>query len=665
MVKGSSLSPAVRQACDDQVNRALMRSSLLGIPASILLALIIGPAVPAPNRVAWVLFVSVADLVAFFGSMWYLGRRKRGIVVHHYWFGPFSTALVSLAWASLAVIALPDASHTDLRAVYLLFVCGTSATYVVGAAARRLYYYSSQVPMLLVVTIVFFMSGDRASLLLACAVPIYFAVMTSLHHDVHSLVISELQLKERNDDANVRLREANARLVLQTTRDDLTGLANRTAFMESLEHASAAAKRDGTTIGVLYFDIDRFKVVNDSLGHGVGDLLLAKIASRLQRVMRTQDVLARLGGDEFTLLLDRIHGREEAIAIATRVADSFADPFEIAGRRFNISASIGIATNLDGSADAEALLTHADAAQYRAKERGRNRIEVFDAELLESIQRRLGDEQELRDALVAGEIGAWFQPEVELSTGRIVGAESLARWTHPGRGVLDARHFVPLAEEAGLVYTLDDTTVRCAVEARTALDAANAEESFRIWCNVSAGQFTRARPTERLVNLLQRTGCSPNMIGLEITETAILPDVQAAALEIASARELGIKVALDDFGTGHSSLTLLRSLPIDRVKIDQTFVREIGQDARATAIIRSVVTLAKDLGLEVVAEGVETPKQAQMLADLGCQFAQGYLWARAMPLEQLSRKLKLQRDPAALVGDLDGIGGVAEVVGGA
>ena len=653
-MKGSPVSPAVRLACDDQVNRALLRSSLLGIPASILLALIIGTSVPAPNRVSFVLFVSVADIATFIGAKWYLGRRRRGEVIRGYWFGPFSTALIGLAWASLSVIALPDAAHTDLRAVYLLFVCGTSATYVVGAAARRLYYYSSQVPMLLVVAVAFFASGDRSTVLLAFAVPIYFVVMTSLHHEVHSVVISELQLKERNDDANVQLREANSRLVVQTSRDDLTGLANRLAFMEKLQFATERAQQSGSTIGVLYFDIDRFKVVNDSLGHGVGDLLLAKVASRLQGVMRSQDVLARLGGDEFTLLLDRIHGREEAIAIATRVADAFADPFEVGGRRFNISASIGIATSLDGPDDAEALLAHADAAQYRAKERGRNRIEVFDTELRESMQRRLGDEQELRDALVAGDIGAWFQPEVEIVTGRIVGAESLARWTHPERGLINASHFVPLAEEAGLVYTLDDTTVRCAVEARAALATAGVSDAFRIWCNVSAGQFTRARPTERLVGLLERTGCLPTMIGLEITETAILHDVEAAALEIASARELGIKVALDDFGTGHSSLTLLRSLPIDRVKIDQTFVRELGRDERATAIVRGVVSLAKDLGLEVVAEGVETPTQVEVLTELGCHIAQGYLWAKAMPVDELTRRL---------VNGFAGSVGLAEVVG--
>ena len=641
-MKGSPPSPAVRLACDDQVNRALRRSSLLGIPASTLLALIIGSSVPLACRIAFVAFVWVADIATFAGSTWYLAQRRRGHVLPGYWFGPFSTALIGLAWASMSVIALPSAQHTDLRAVYMLFVCGTSATYVVGAAARRLYYYASQVPMLAVVAIAFWASGDRATVLLGFAVPIYFAVMTSLHHEVHNVVISELQLKESNDEATVQLREANGLLIEQAKCDDLTGLANRSAFMENLERVAANARRDGTTIGVLYFDIDRFKVVNDSLGHGIGDLLLEKVATRLQRVMRSQDLLARLGGDEFTLLLDRIHGRDEAMAIATRVADAFADPFEIAGRRFNISASIGIATNIDAADDAEALLTHADAAQYRAKQRGRNRIEVFDAELRESLQRRLGDEQELRDALAAGDILAWFQPEVNLRTRRIVGAEALARWAHAERGLIDAGAFVLLAEEAGLVYSLDDTIVSCAVEARAALAAAQVDPAFRIWCNISAGQFTRARPTERLVGLLERTGCDPSQIGLEITETAILPDVQAAAREIAAARETGIKVALDDFGTGHSSLTLLRSLPIDRVKIDQTFVRELDRDARATAIVHSVITLAKDLGLEVVAEGVETEAHAQQLQDLGCEFAQGYLWARALPCADLAGRLAAQ-----------------------
>ena len=642
-MKRRPLSQNARLACSDQVNRSLMRSSLLGIPASTLLALILGSSVPAQRRLIFVLFVSVADLLTFGGSIWYLRRRKRGDLMRHYWFGPTSTALIGFAWASLALIALPDAHHhDDLRAVYLLFIVGTSATYVVGAAARRLYYFASQIPMLSVVGIALIASGDRVSRLLGFAVPIYFVVMTQLHHEVHNVVISELQLKERNDEANVQLREANSQLSQQALQDDLTGLANRVAFMDRLETAVTAARRDDTMIGVLYLDIDRFKVINDSLGHAVGDMVLIQIAERVLKVIRTRDVLARLGGDEFTILLDGVHGRAEANAIAERVAGAFVAPFSVAGRRFNVSASVGIATNLGAGDDGETLLSHADAAQYRAKQGGRNRIEEFDIELRESIQRRLGDEQELRDALTQGDIVSWFQPEVDLRTGQIVGAEALARWLHAERGMLDASKFVPLAEEAGLVFQLDDRIVSGAVEARAGLALAGVSSSFRIWCNVSSGQLTRERPTERLAGLLTAVGCDPSQIGIEITETAILPDVQAAAREIAAARDLGIKVALDDFGTGHSSLTLLRSLPIDRVKIDQTFVRELTRDANDAAIVRSVITLAHDLGLEVVAEGVETPEQAQMLGQLGCQFAQGYLWAKALPIADLTARLTSQ-----------------------
>jgi diguanylate cyclase (GGDEF)-like protein len=466
--------------------------------------------------------------------------------------------------------------------------------------------------------------------------------MTSMHHEVHGVVISELQLRERNEEASTRLREANVRLEKQALRDALTGLPNRAAFSEQLERAVALARRDNTMIGVLYFDIDHFKFVNDSLGHRAGDGLLVELAHRVQSVMRGHDMLARLGGDEFTMLLDRLHDGAEAVAIAERVADCFTAPFQVSGRRFNVSASIGIATNLNPADDAEVLLSNADAAQYRAKEGGRNRIEIFDIEFRETIQRRLEDEQELREAIANDDITAWFQPEVELATGRIVGAEALARWAH-ATGIREAGTFVPLAEESGLVFALDDAIVSKAVDARAALATLGVvDDNFRIWCNVSANQLTRARPTERLAGLLDRSGCDPNLIGIEITETAVLPDVTAAAREIAAAKNLGIKVALDDFGTGHSSLTLLRSLPIDKVKIDQTFVRELTRDPRVVAIVRGVINLADDLGLDVVAEGVETTEQARLLGELGCNYAQGYLWARAMPIDSLTQQLRSQ-----------------------
>jgi len=632
----------VRQASADQVHRALRRSALVGIPASTLLALILGSSVPLPRRLTFVAFVWVADVVMFSTSGWYLRRRRRGELVDRCWQGPFSTCLLGLAWGSLSVIALPNAAHADLRSVCLLFACATSASYTVGTAARRLYFYSCQVPLLALTTIAFATSGDRASRLFGLAIPIYFGLMATMHNEVHALVVSELQLRERNEETNFRLRE-------QATRDSLTGLANRGAFVEQLERAIDAARRDQTLIGVLYFDLDHFKFVNDSLGHRAGDDLLIEVAARVRSVMRSQDLLARLGGDEFTMLLDRLADSTEAVLIAGRVLAAFEEPFDFAGRCHRVSVSIGIATNTDVGDGAETLLSNADAALYRAKQGGRNRVETYDANLGASVQRRLDDEQDLRNALADDQIQAWFQPEVDLHTCRIVGAEALARWIHPSRGVIDAAQFMPLAEDVGLVFSIDDRVVTSAVELRAKLMSSGVDGDFRIWCNVSAGQLARVKPTERLTGLLQRTGCDPTLLGIEITETAILPDVQAAAREIAAARELGIKVALDDFGTGHSSLTLLHSLPFDRVKIDRSFVRELSGGGAGAAIVRSVLALGQELGLDVVAEGVETTDQVKLLRELGCRYVQGYLFARVLPSDELTRRLHAQQPAWARV----------------
>ncbi len=625
--------------------RALWRSSLLGIPASTLLALIMGSSVPASRRVAFVAVVSIADVATMIAAGCYLRRRRRGVVLQDYPIGLLGTMVIAGAWGSMAVFALPSSHDVDLRAVYMLFVCGCSATYVVGTAARRLYFFASQIPMLVPVAVVFMASPDRVTRLLGFAVPIYFVVMTSLHHEVHGVVVSELQLREHNDEANARLLEANAQLTRRALRDELTGLANRAGFVDVLQGAVAHARDEGTIVGVLYFDVDRLKVVNDSLGHAAGDMLLVEIAERVHRMLRSTDVLARLGGDEFTMLLDQLHSTGEAVVIAERVAEAFVQPFRVDGRFINVSASIGVATTLDATDDAEALLSFADAAQYRAKQSGRNRIEVFDIKLRAAIESRLDDEHALRAAISSGRIIAWFQPEVDLLTGRFIGAEALARWDHPERGILDAWKFVPLAEETGLVYLLDDAIVESAVTTRARLAALGVGGDFRIWCNVSATRLTRGKPAEQLARLFERTGCDPNLIGLEITETAVLPDIEVAAREIAAARALGVKVALDDFGTGHSSLTLLRSLTIDRVKIDRTFVCELTRDDRDAAIVRRVISLAHDLGLDVVSEGVETPEQARLLVELGCTRAQGWLWAKALPETELQARIDAQRVP--------------------
>ena len=628
---GERVSVAVRAACDDQVVLAVWRSALLGIPVSSLLAVILGSSVPTAARVEFVVLVSVADVACFTVLSWYRRRRRRGEVVERFWMGPCCAGLIGLAWGSLPLFGLPDAQHADLRIVYLLFIAGTSATYVVGAAARRVYYWASQIPMVLPPSIVFVRSDDHVTRMLGVAILIYFGVMTALHRDIHSLVLSELTLRQQNEAANARLSH-------QATHDSLTGLANRAAFTARLIDALAWTGNDAV-VSVLYIDLDRFKVVNDSLGHAAGDELLVAVAARIHEVLDDRSLLARLGGDEFTVLLWDLESKSTAVTVATRVAATFEQPFQLAGRSINVTASIGVAASPNATGEPDSLLAQADAAQYRAKQAGRNRVEIFNAHLRESLERRLDEEQQVRRALDNGEIVAWYQPIVELQTGRIVGAEALARWQHPTRGTLDAFKFVPLIEEAGLILALDDCIIRHAVEAAARLAANSQGADFRIWCNASASHFGRVNPAKRFSRLLERTGCDGNTIGFEITETALLEDPQVASREITAARELGIKTALDDFGVGHSSLTLLRSLPIDVVKIDRSFIRDITRDATAACVVHSISSLANGLGLDAVAEGVETPEQVHLLADYGCRYAQGYLWAKAMPLDQLATQL--------------------------
>jgi diguanylate cyclase (GGDEF)-like protein len=642
----SDQGSSVRAACTDQVYRSLARTTLLGIPASTLLVLILGKSVPPTSRIGFVASVACADIIMFVIARRHLSARQRDARVPPPWLGASGVALIGAAWGALAVYGLPNANHVELRPVYLIFVCGTSATYVVGAAARRLFYFSSQLPMLMLITLGFATSGDRATRLLAGAVPVYFLVMTLMHNDVHQLVISELNLRAANDQATQQLQQANTQLAKQALRDELTGLANRAEFMKHLDAAVATARQQGATIAVLYLDLDRFKVVNDSLGHGGGDALLVAVSERIRSVTRTRDLVARLGGDEFTVLLEGLHHSGEPFAIAQRIHGVFERPFNVDGRSIYVTASIGVATNLYTTDDAESLLTHADAAQYQAKEAGRNRIDVFDVRMREAIQRRLGDEQEIRSALRTGEIVTWYQPEIDIATGTFTGAEALARWSHPERGILSAASFIEIANEAGLTYALDDAIIGAAVRARVDLERRDPklDDAFKVWCNVGDDQLTRAQPAARLEDLLRRTECEPRHIGIEVTETAALSDLAAVARETAAARELGVQVALDDFGTGHSSLTILRSLPIDRVKIDRSFIKDITNEPRDAAIVANLIKMATDMGMQVVAEGVESPEQARKLIELGCSRAQGYLWSKAIPFDELERRLAQQHE---------------------
>ncbi len=626
------LSDDVRLACYDQVNRSTRRGALFGPLAALMLVIIFGHAVPVSGMIAWAVTVTVVTAITVGASQMYLRRRSRGEPVGRWMAGPVTAAMSGASWASLPLFAFPSVGHYDLRAIYLVFLCGISAANAVGTAACRSYFFPFQIALMLPIDAACLLAGDRPTQLLGLVMPLFLGVMVVVHQEVHTVVLSELHLREQNVDANRELRTLNAQLGEIALRDDLTRSANRVAFVDALANATADVRRTGSVVGVVFLDLDRFKVINDSLGHQAGDELLVQVAERIRGVLRDGDVLARLGGDEFTVLLRELRDTKESHEAAERIHHTFDAPFTIAGRQVVVTASVGVTVSGNADIGPQDLLHQADRAQYQAKENGRNRVEVFVPTLHPMSRRRLDQETALRAALVNGEIVAHLQPQIDLTSGSIVGAEALARWNHPDGGVVSAADFVPLAEGSDLILEVDKVVRRSAIEARVALALAGCDPDFRVWCNVSAHQLTTADPVADLLEDLHDAGCDPRGIGVELTETAVMAHLATAAVRIEEVRQMAVRVALDDFGTGHSSLALLRSMTVDELKVDRSFVSDMVTDERDMAIVRAMTLLGKELGLLVVAEGVETLAQATLLADLECDRAQGFLWSAAVPL---------------------------------
>jgi diguanylate cyclase (GGDEF)-like protein len=425
-------------------------------------------------------------------------------------------------------------------------------------------------------------------------------------------------------------RKAQARLLQAAFYDPLTGLPNRALFKDRLEVAFARAKgREAARFAVLFLDLDRFKVVNDSLGHRAGDELLVQIARRLESCRRAGDTVARLGGDEFTLLVEGVTNDEEAIAIAERVHRALAPPYLIEGHEVFAGASIGIALGGPTTERVEHLLRDADTAMYRAKVRG-CRHAVFDSSMHERAMAALRIENELRRALERGELRVHYQPIVDLGTGRALGVEALVRWEHRERGLVPPSEFIPLAEETGLVVPLGRWVLDEACRALSALP-----ERLNLSVNLSGRQLLQPEFCSELKEMLARCRIEPSRLRLELTESMLIGNGAAALAALTQLRGAGVRLCIDDFGTGYSSLSYLHELPIDALKIDRSFVGAMGEDERKIKIVQSILLLGKGLGIDVVAEGVETAQQADLLRRLGCERAQGYFFARPAPLEQL------------------------------
>ena len=442
--------------------------------------------------------------------------------------------------------------------------------------------------------------------------------------------------------AAIERRRSEAETRHQALHDPLTGLPNRALFRDRLQHALARARRHDGTLAVLFLDVDNFKVVNDSLGHEAGDELLTALAPRLAEAVRSGDTVARFGGDEFVLLCEEVADEQEAIEIAQRVKACFARPLQIAGGEHYVTASIGVALPSAGHDGPESLLRDADAAMYQAKERGRARYEVFDADMRASAVRRLQVEAELRRALERDEMRLVYQPVIDVDSGRIVAVEALLRWHHPERGMVPPLDFIPVAEESGLIVPLGAWVLRQAM--RKAVHwrrlCGPDEIPVVVSVNLSARQVSEPDLVPTVARLLEETQVDPRQIALEITETVLVEDTTTAAKTLQELEQLGVRLVLDDFGTGYSSLGYVKRFPLAYLKIDRSFVAELGGDGRNEAIVSAISEMARALGARVVAEGVETEAQLDGIRKLGCELAQGYLFSRPVPPDEIDALIR-------------------------
>jgi diguanylate cyclase len=475
-------------------------------------------------------------------------------------------------------------------------------------------------------------SPDNNWLAITIAV-IAFAVLTIttilLIYDAHL----DSRIRKHNRQlarANEQLEEVNAQLQHVAMHDALSGLPNRLLLADRLSQAIAQAERHQSRFAVFVVDLDRFKAINDSLGHLAGDAMLKEVARRLASVLRKADTLARLGGDEFVLVLNEISSAPDVETIAGKVLADIARPVKLSDLELHTSASIGISLFPTDGTDAETLLQHADAAMYHAKKNGRNAYQLFVPAMSAFARDRLELENGLRRALVQGEFVLYYQPKVDVRDGGIDSAEALIRWQHPTRGLTAPLDFIPLAEESGLILPIGEWVLREACRQACAWQTAGLRP-LRVAVNLSAQQFRQKNLVAVVRSALNAARLEPRYLELELTESAVMHDAEQSIEILQQLSALGVRISVDDFGTGYSSLSYLRRLPLDKLKIDRAFIRDVVTSRDDAAIVRAIVSLAHNLRLKVIAEGVETPDQLAFLRELGCDQYQGYHYSVPVP----------------------------------
>lgn len=434
-------------------------------------------------------------------------------------------------------------------------------------------------------------------------------------------------------------REHEAALEYQAHHDSLTGLPNRALLPDRIEQAIAQAGRSGKQVAVVFVDLDHFKLINDSLGHHVGDRLLLEVASRLKTCVRGNDTVVRQGGDEFVLVLAEQQGEDDILAVVSRLLDAVSQPWTDNGQEYGLSCSIGVSCFPQDGDESGALLRSADAAMYQAKASGRSTYHFYTPELNQAVSERLELENSLRHALEREEFRVYYQPRIDVASSRIVGAEALIRWDCPGKGIVPPDSFISIAEETGLIIPIGQWILREACRQNSAWRRAGLPP-IAVSVNLSPIQFRYTGLVDSVAAALTEAGLDPKSLELEVTESFVMHDAERINVAMQSLKALGVDIAVDDFGTGYSSLSYLKRFPVDRLKVDKSFVRDIDSDPDDAAIVRAIITLGHALNLRVVAEGVETAAHLDYLKLHGCDEVQGYYFSRPVPASQLESLLR-------------------------
>ncbi len=451
-----------------------------------------------------------------------------------------------------------------------------------------------------------------------------------VYGDQPAILLALMDITER--------KRAEARLTFMAQHDGLTGLPNRSLLRQQMDDILLHTRRSAEKVAVLVLGLDNFKAVNDTLGHGVGDKLLRGVAKRLRSTLREEDALARLNSDEFAIVQSGVARPEDAVLLARRLLEAIGDPYLLDGHSVVIGASIGIAISPGDGDESERLLKNADMALSRAKNDFRGTFSFFEAEMDARAQTRRKIEIDLREAIQNDLLQPYYQPLVDLATGRITGFEALVRWPHPERGMISPGEFIPVAEETGLINAVGGLMLR-----RACMDAAQWPDDVRVAVNLSPLQFRVGNLLSQVMDTLKETGLAATRLELEITETLLLEKSSQVLATLHALRSLGVRISMDDFGTGYSSLSYLRSFPFDKIKIDQSFVRDLGANRDAQAIVRSIISLGKGLGVTITAEGVETEAELSCLRNERCHEGQGFLFSRARPNAEIVSLLQAQR----------------------